>query len=165
MLVVRGLAHGLSVSGVCRWVASGSVTIAANDSVATRPKARTYLMETEKTKLTASGVAEPTRYVSVRQQIKATSQGVDGYGRPTTREWTIVRDGRDRPIAGDSDADMLSLTRIDAFTSAFTLKRAGRVVSTGTHAISRDGKLLTVTTTGINANGQTINDVAVFDKQ
>jgi hypothetical protein len=38
-------------------------------------------------------------------------------------------------------------------------------VSTGTQAISRDGKVMTVTTTGINAKGQSINDVAVFDKQ
>jgi len=130
-----------------------------------RSESRTYIMETEKTKLTARGVAEPRTFVSVRQEIKATSQGVDGYGQPMTREWTIVRDGKDRPMAGDADVDMLSLTRIDAFTSAFTQKRAGRVVSTGTQAISRDGKVMTVTTTGINAKGQSINDVAVFDKQ
>ena len=132
---------------------------------APRSESRTYIMETEKTKLTARGVTEPRTYVSVRQEIKATSQGVDGYGQPLTREWTIVYDGRDRPMTGDSDVDMLSLTRIDAFTSAFVQKRAGRVVSTGTQAISRDGKVMTVTTNGINAKGQTINDVAVFDKQ
>ena len=68
-------------------------------------------------------------------------------------------------MAGDSDVDMLSLTRIDALTSAFVQKRAGRVVSTGTQAISQDGKVMTVTTNGINAKGQTINDVAVFDRQ
>ena len=122
-------------------------------------------METEKAKLTARGVTEPRTYVSVRQEIKAASQGVDGYGQPLTREWTIVYDGRDRPVTGDSDVDMLSLTRTDALTSAFVQKRAGRVVSTGTQAISRDGKVMTVTTNGINAKGQTINDVAVFDKQ
>jgi hypothetical protein len=38
-------------------------------------------------------------------------------------------------------------------------------VSTGTQAISREGKVMSVTTNGINAKGQTINDVAVFDKQ
>ena len=51
------------------------------------------------------------------------------------------------------------------FTEPHLRETGCRVVSTGTRAISRDGKLLTVTTTGINANGQTINDVAVFDKQ
>lgn len=132
---------------------------------APRSESRTYMIETEKTKLTARGVSEPRTFVSVRQEIKATSQGADGYGQPLTREWTIVYDGRDRPMTGDSDVDMLSLTRIDALTSAFVQKRAGRVVSTGTQAISRDGKAMTVTTNGINAKGQTINDVAVFDKQ
>jgi len=131
---------------------------------APRSESRTYSMETEKTKLTARGVTEPRTYVSVRQGIKATAQGVDGYGQPVTREWTIVHD-RDRPMTGDSDVDLLLLTRIDALTSAFVEKRAGRVVSTGTQAISRDGKVMTVTTTGINAKGQTIYDVAVFDKQ
>lgn len=132
---------------------------------APRNESRTYIMETEKTKLTARGVGEPGTYQSVRQQIKATSQGVDGYGQPLTREWTMVYDGRDRPVTGDSDVEMLSLTRIDAFSSAFVQKRAGRVVGTGTQAISRDGKVMTVTTNGINAKGQKMNDVAVFDKQ
>ena len=132
---------------------------------APRSESRTYIMETEKTKLTARGVTEPRTYESVRQEIKATSQGVDGFGQPLTREWTIVYDGRDRPMTGDANVEMLSLTRIDALTSAFVQKRAGRVVSTGTQAISRDGKVMTVTTNGINAKGQTINDVAVFGMQ
>jgi hypothetical protein len=123
------------------------------------------MLETMKTKLTARGVNEPRTFVSVRQEIKATSQGVDGYGQPMAREWAIVDDGRDRPMTGDPDVDMLSLTRIDAFTSALTLKRAGRIVITGTQAISRDGKVMTVTTNGINATGQTISHVAVFEKQ
>jgi len=63
------------------------------------------------------------------------------------------------------DADALSLTRIDAFTVAFTQKRAGKVVMTGTRTISRDGKVMTLTNKGINAKGQAINDVEVFDKR
>jgi len=132
---------------------------------APRSESRTFIKETLQTKVTGSGSAEPRTYRSVRQEINATSQGVDEQGQPTTREWTIVDDGRDRPITGDPDADMLSLTRIDAFTSALTLKRAGRVVITGTQAISRDGKLMTVTTDGVNARGTAIRNVLVFEKQ
>ena len=132
---------------------------------ASKNESRTFIKETLQTRLTGRGAAEPRAYLSVRQEIKATFQGVDGQGQPTTREWTMVDDGRDRPITGDPDADMLSLTRIDAFTSALTLKRAGRIVITGTQAISRDGKVMTVTTNGVNARGQTISDVAVFEKQ
>ena len=36
---------------------------------------------------------------------------------------------------------------------------------TGTQAISKDGTVMTITTRGINAKGQTINNVLVFDKQ
>jgi hypothetical protein len=94
-----------------------------------------------------------------------TSEGVDGDGKPTSSEWTIVYDGKDRPVTGDPDADMLSFKRIDAFTTAFTQKRAGRVVITGTRAISKDGKVMTIATKGINARGQAIDNVLVFERQ
>jgi hypothetical protein len=128
-------------------------------------ESQTYLIEGQQTKVTSGGMSERRTYVTVRQEIKATSRGVDGDGKPTIREWTIVYDGKDRPMTGDRDADMLSLNRIDAFTAEFRLKRAGSVVITGTRAISQDGKVMTITAKGINAKGQAINDVSVFEKQ
>ena len=125
----------------------------------------TYVMEGQETRLTSKAVSEPRTYRAVRQEIKATATGVDGDGKPTTREWTIVYDGKDRPTTGDPDADMLAVKRIDPLTAAFTKKRGGRVVSTGTWAISRDGKVLTITTQGVNTKGETINDVSVFEKR
>lgn len=41
----------------------------------------------------------------------------------------------------------------------------GKVVATGTRVISKDGKVLTVTTKGTNAKGQAASDVEVFDKR
>ena len=125
----------------------------------------TYVMEGQETKVTSKETSEPRKYVTVRQEIKATSQRVDGDGKSTTREWTIVYDGKDRPITGDPDADTISLKRIDALTSEFAEKRAGRVVIGGTRAISKDGKVMTITTQGTNAKGQAINEVWVFEKQ
>jgi len=40
-----------------------------------------------------------------------------------------------------------------------------KVVITGTRIISRDGKVMTITTKGTNAAGQAINDVEVFEKR
>jgi hypothetical protein len=128
-------------------------------------ESRTYVMEEQKTTLTARDVTEPRTYMLVRKEITATSSGVDADGKATTREWTIGYDGKDHPVTGDPDVDMLTLTRIDALTVALTLKRGGRVVITGMQAISRNGKVMTVTTNGVNAKGQTISNVAVFDKQ
>jgi len=103
--------------------------------------------------------------VAAGQEIKATSKGVDGAGKPTNASWTIVYDGKDRPLIGNPDADVLSLKRVDNFTTEFTQKKAGKVVSTGTRVVSKDGKVLTITTKGTNARGQAINDLEVYDKK
>ena len=109
--------------------------------------------------------SETRTYVVAGQDIRATSKGVDSAGTPTTAEWTVNYDGKDRPQTGNPDADTLSLKRIDAFTTEWTQKRAGKVVITGTRTISRDGKVMTITSKGTNAKGQTINNAEVFEKR
>ena len=39
------------------------------------------------------------------------------------------------------------------------------MVSTGSRVISKDGKVMTITTKGINAKDQSFNNVEVFDKR
>ena len=109
--------------------------------------------------------SETRTYVVAGQDIRATSKGVDSAGTPTTAEWTVNYDGKDRPQTGNPDADTLSLKRTDAFTTEWTQKRAGKVVITGTRTISRDGKVMTITSKGTNAKGQTINNAEVFEKR
>jgi hypothetical protein len=109
--------------------------------------------------------SETRTYAMVGQEIKATSKSVDGTGKATTGEWTVVYDGKDRPQAGNPDADMLSLKRVDAYSTEFTQKKDGKVVMTGTRSISRDGKVMTITTKGTNAKGQPVDDVEVFEKR
>jgi hypothetical protein len=109
--------------------------------------------------------SESRTYVMNGQQIKGTSTGVDNAGRPTAAAWTVNYDGQDSPISGAPDSETLSLKRIDAFTTEFTQKRAGTVVITGTRTVSRDGKVLTIMTTGTNASGQAINNLQVFDRK
>jgi hypothetical protein len=132
---------------------------------APKSESRTYVMADQETKMTFKGVGEPRTYRLVQQEIKVTSKGVDSDGKPTTAEWTVAYDGKDRPMTGDPDADSLSLRRIDAFTTAFTQKKDDRVVITGTLAISNDAAVMTITTKGMNAKGQPIHNVLVFEKQ
>jgi hypothetical protein len=42
---------------------------------------------------------------------------------------------------------------------------AEKVVQTGSHVVSSDGKTLTVITSGTDASGREINNVAVYEKQ
>lgn len=98
-------------------------------------------------------------------EIRATSKGVDGSGKPTAAEWNYNYDGKDRPMTGSPDADTLAVSRTNASTATFTQKRAGKVVITGTRVISGDGKTMTVTSKGTNAKGQAVNIVQVYEKR
>jgi hypothetical protein len=44
-------------------------------------------------------------------------------------------------------------------------KRGGKVTVTQTAIVSSDGKTLTITSTGANFQGMTVNTVTVYDKQ
>ena len=104
-------------------------------------------------------------YVVAGNEIKGTSNGVGADGKPTAAQWTVGYDGKDRPITGLADVDSLSLKRINAFTVESTQKKAGKVVARGRRVISKDGKVMTITTKGTNANGQAFNNMEVFDKR
>jgi len=131
------------------------------------PIVGTWVLNVAKSKYTPGpGPNSETRtYVAAGAEIKATSKGVDADGKPTSGAWTITYDGKDRPMTGNADADTLSLKRIDASTTEVTQKRGGKVVIAGTRTISKDGKVMTITTKGTNAKGQALNDVEVFEKR
>ena len=86
----------------------------------------------------------------------------------TKRHWefTANYDGKDSPVTGNNpDADTVARTRIDAATVQTVSKKAGKVTTTQTSAVSSDGKTRTVTTKGVNASGQQVNNVAVYERQ
>lgn len=86
----------------------------------------------------------------------------------TKRHYTFTTsyDGKDVPVVGDNpDADTVARTRIKGSTVQTVAKKAGKVTTTQTSAVSSDGKTRTVTTKGVNAKGQQVNNVAVYDRQ
>ena len=48
---------------------------------------------------------------------------------------------------------------------ALTAKKGGKVTLTGRIVVSRDGKHRTVTTTGKDAKGKWVTNIAIYDKQ
>jgi hypothetical protein len=99
------------------------------------------------------------------QGEKVTAEFVNADGTRTTTQYTANFDGKDNPLTGSQIADTVSLKRIDARTTERTDKKGGKVAQTLRRVISQDGKTMTVTTTGTNAQGQAVNNVVVFDKQ
>jgi len=94
-----------------------------------------------------------------------TVDGVDENGSAVHNEWTGKFDGKDYPVTGDTSSDTRSYRMINKNTLALTNKKAGKVTLTGRIVVSRDGKTRTVTTTGTNAQGKKVKNVAVYDKQ
>lgn len=89
-------------------------------------------------------------------------------GDGTARRWefTANYDGKDTPVIGNNpDADMVALTRINATTVRIVNKKGGRVTTTLTSVVSGYGRTRTITSTGTNAYGQTVNNVVLYEKQ
>ncbi len=96
---------------------------------------------------------------------KVTIEGVNAAGTPTMSQYTANFDGKDYPLTGVQNADKVSLKRIDAQTTVRTDKKGDTVVATLTRVVSQDGKTMTVTVKGTNAQGQAVDNVLVFEKQ
>ena len=81
-------------------------------------------------------------------------------------EFTASYDGKDSKITGNNpNADTVARTRLNATTVQTINKKGGKVMSTQTSEVSADGKTRTVTTKGVNASGQQVNNVGVYEKQ
>jgi hypothetical protein len=86
----------------------------------------------------------------------------------TVRHWEVTADydGKDVPVTGNNpDADVLARTRVNAHTVKSVSKKGGKITLTQTSTVSADGKTRTVTTRGVNAAGQKVNNVAVYERQ
>jgi len=90
---------------------------------------------------------------------------VDADGKAEVSEWTGSYDGKDHPFAGSPDYDAQAVKASNPFRATFTLKKAGKVVGTGTRVLSRDGKVMTIRLKLTNAKGQTFNNIRVFEKR
>jgi hypothetical protein len=99
------------------------------------------------------------------QGEKVTAEFVNADGTRTTTQYTANFDGKDSPLTGSQIADTVSLKRVDARTTVRTDKKGDKVAQTLTRVVAQDGKTMTVTTKGTNAQGQAVSNVAVFDKQ
>ena len=141
--------------------------IANLSAQASDPRIGTWKLNAAKSKY-SPGPAPQSLTVKVEpsgQGEKVTAEFVNADGTRTTTEYTANFDGKDYPLIGSKIADAVSLKRIDARTTVRTDKKGGKVAQTLRRVVARDGKTMTVTTKGTNAQGQAVNNVAVFEKQ
>jgi hypothetical protein len=98
--------------------------------------------------------------------LKETADGVNGQGQATHTEISAKFDGKDYAVKGAPTANTTrAYKRTDGHNFEFVTKVDGKVMTTIRVVHSKDGKTVTGTQTGKDAQGQTVNNTTVWDKQ
>jgi hypothetical protein len=146
LVAVAVLSAGTALAGE-NWVGTWKLNAAKSQPGATAIRTQTLTFES-----TPAG-------------IKLTAVGTDAAGKPMETGYTSKFDGQDVPWAGNPMADMASPKKVDDNTYENTWKKGGKATVTAKVTVSADGKTLTVTQTGTDAEGKAVHSVAVYDKQ
>jgi hypothetical protein len=131
------------------------------------PQVGTWKLNVAKSKYTAGPASKSgtTKIETAGTGVKYIVDQVGADGAKLHWEFTAQYDGKDYPVAGNPNADMVALTRSDPNHVKLVNKIGGKVTTTQTSVVSSDGKTRTVTTTGTNSRGQKINTVAIYERQ
>lgn len=148
--------------GLVLGAAFGRVSAQASDA-----RVGTWKLNVEKSKYNA-GAAPQSLMMKIEpagQGEKVSTEGVSATGTPTKTEYTAQFDGKDYPLTGSSNVDKVALKRVDDRTMERTFKKGDKVLLTSMQVVTPDGKTLTNTVKGTDAQGQAVDNVQVWDKQ
>jgi hypothetical protein len=127
----------------------------------------TWKRNTEKSK--SSGPRTVKSLTTVREAsdggVKVTTTGENMDGTPINSSYTAKYDGKEYPVTG-APWDTISIRQKDANHLTTELKKTGgKFHSKGRTVISKDGKTMTVTSKGTNAEGKPTTATIVYEKQ
>ena len=125
----------------------------------------TWKVNTSKSTAPTSGLrVETLKFEATPDGIKLSSEGTDA-GKPTHASYTSKFDGKEVPWTGNPLADTAAPKKVDdnSYVNSWKLKGKGTV--TAKVVVSADGKTLTVTQEGTDAQGGKVHSVAVYDRQ
>lgn len=129
----------------------------------------TWKRNVAKTKYTPPETNPITSLTMVREAsdggLKSTSTGQRKDGTAINSSYTAKYDGKEYPVTG-APWDTTSIKQIDANTlTAENKKTGGKYHTTGQIVISKDGKTMTFTTKGTDADGKPAKTKIVYEKQ
>jgi hypothetical protein len=133
---------------------------------AQNPNMGTWKLNEAKSKIPAGSPKNTTVvYEPAGDDVKVTTDGTDGGGKPMHTEWTGKLDGKDYPLTGDPSADSRAYTKVNEHTLELTNKKGGKVTASGRIVVAADGKSRTVTVSSTTADGKKATTTALYDKQ
>jgi len=97
--------------------------------------------------------------------IKVSVHTVGADGTEVKWGYASARDGKDGPVTGNPNYDAANVTQTTPTEGTIAFKKGGKTIVTAKTSVSKDGKKLTVTYSGVNSEGQPMNNVGVFLRQ
>ena len=148
-------------------VVSAVVLFSSSGALAADNWLGTWKLNVEKSKYSPGPAPKSLtlKYEPSQSRIKLTSDRVSADGKTMHGTYTSKFDGKDVPWEGNPDADMAAPKKIDDNTFENIWKKGGKMTFTVKAVVSKDGKTFTVSQTGKNAKGETVNISAVYEKQ
>jgi len=144
------------------------LTFSAVVMVAADSSAGTWKFNAAKSTFTGSYVIKSqtdVREATLEGGMKITRTGQLADGTAVKGSFAYKYDGKEYPATGLA-FDVLAVKRIDANTTSFEVKKTGgKYHVAGQNVISADGKTMTQTAKGTDADGKPISSTVVFDKQ
>jgi hypothetical protein len=139
----------VAAQGTDAWIGTWTLNLAQSsyDPANLAPKNQT-------TKITASG-----------DTLTAITEGADAEGKKIHTEITYKLDGKDYDYKGAPDANSTRVyTRVDDHHYTYATKVSGLITTTSRVAVTPDGKMRTITTTGRDAQGRVIRNFSVWNR-
>jgi hypothetical protein len=150
--------HLFTAAVVVVGILSGSALAQSND-----PLIGTWKLNAAKSKGTKSGT---TKIEAADGGVKFTVDLVGADDTPRHWEFSGKYDGKDNPVTGNNPyGNAVALTRVDAKTARLANKQDGKVTTVTTIVLSADGKTRTATTKGKDAKGQPVDVMSFYEKQ
>lgn len=123
----------------------------------------------ESTKYESANPNPITSMIMVREAVpgglKITTTGHRKDGTPINYTVTVIYDGKDYPVSGSGSVfDTIAITQIDANKFPSVTKK-GKYHMNGMTVVSKDGKTMTITNKGTDADGKPTTFSVVWDKQ
>src|SRR5689334_7949146 len=104
-------------------------------------------------------------YEAAGDQTKVTVDGTAADGSSVHSEWTGKFDGKPYALSGDPAGDMRSYRVVNRRTLSLRSTKDGKLTTTATIVVARNGKSRTVTASSKNAQGKWTSSRAFYDKQ
>jgi hypothetical protein len=159
---------------VTRWlsVAVAVLTLSSTSGIVAQsdPHIGVWKLNLAKSKVTPPPTNPPPQSVVRTYEafegdgIKATFVTLSADGKQSTSTFSAHFDGKEYAITGGGNVTAIAMKRSDANTWS-TVTKGPKVTITGTNTVSKDGKTMTWSYTGTNAQGQPVSVVQIFEKQ